>query len=177
MSGIIGVSANESAFLSTYYMGEPIVFEAANCTAISAEHLFQALKARDGRDFQKILACPMPGEAKAMGRHLLRLRLDWETVKYDAMRLVLGLKFTTDRNEGRGLVETGTALIEASTWNDRTWGKSFVKGEDAPSGRNWLGTLMMARRAELVAELDGAPAIDYGPTLEFVRYRPPTGDR
>lgn len=174
---------NEWRFLSNFYVGKPIHF--GKYVALTGEHLFQAMKSRDGLHFRKILAASTPGAAKAEGRHLLGLRPDWEMVKYDVMRYVLACKFTLQRAEGPQLLDTGDALlVEGTHWNDKVWGVSLNKGEEEPGsswhqsrGRNWLGTLLMARRAELFAELSGVPAFNYEETLDFIRYKPATPDR
>ena len=174
---------DEHAFLSNYYVGSPIQF--GKYTALSGEHLFQAMKCRDGLHFRKILACDTPGAAKAEGRHLLHPRPDWERVKLDVMRLVLGLKFTLARAEGTMLLATGSQLLmEINTWNDRIWGATLSEHRDNPEygggpvvGRSWLGVLLMARRAELLAEDADDPGFDYTTTIDFIRYRPATEDR
>lgn len=175
---------NEWRFLSNFYVGNPMVF--GKYTALSGEHLFQAMKARDGYHFRKILAAATPGEAKAEGRHLLGLRPDWERVKYDVMRYVLALKFSLGRPEGKMLLATENALlVEGTYWKDRVWGVELHRkdGDDpgdgwfAARGRNWLGTLLMARRVELFAEAAGSARFPYDETLDFIRYRPATEDR
>lgn len=181
---------NTWRFLSNFYIGDPIHFTpagpgGATFTALTGEHMFQAYKAGEGRSFKKILAAATPGEAKAEGRHLLRLRGDWERVKYDVMRYVLALKFTLDREEGRQLLATGDALlVEGTHWGDKVWGVALPKDEEEPGaawarspGRNWLGVLLMARRAELVGELASGARFDYAETIDFIRYRPATPDR
>jgi ribA/ribD-fused uncharacterized protein len=176
-----GTPDNEWRFLSNFYVGPPIHF--AKYVALTGEHLFQAMKARDGYHFRKILAAATPGEAKAEGRHLLGLRPDWERVKLDVMRVVLAHKFTLDREEGRRLLDTENALlVEGTHWGDQVWGVALDKGESEPGaswqaapGRNWLGVLLMARRAELYAELAGFPT-NYATSIDFIRYRPATED-
>jgi ribA/ribD-fused uncharacterized protein len=174
---------NEFRFLSNFFVGTPIHF--GKYVALTGEHLFQAMKARDGFHFRKILAAATPGEAKAEGRHLLGLRPDWERVKYDVMRVVLAHKFTLKRPEGGMLLDTRDALlVEGTYWKDRVWGVELTRTDDADPGagwqtapgRNWLGVLLMARRAELHAELAGVPAFDYAETINFIRYRPATPD-
>lgn len=175
---------NHWRFLSNFYAGEPIHF--GKYVALTGEHLFQAMKSRNGYHFRKILATPTPAAAKAEGRHLLGLRPDWEMVKYDVMRVVLGFKFTLKRDEGMALLATEDALlVEGTYWGDRVWGVALPKTETpgepgegwgrAP-GRNWLGVLLMARRAELVAELRGEQPFDYTTAIDFIRYRPATPD-
>jgi ribA/ribD-fused uncharacterized protein len=164
---------NEYRFLSNFYVGEPIHFR--QYVYATGEHMFQAFKARTRADHMKVIAQPTPAEAKGQGKHTLRLRPDWERIKYDVMRLVLACKFTPEREEGRLLLATGDALlVEGTTWGDRVWGvdlkagrrssaaSSLMEGHWEPGegwqvspGRNWLGSLLMARRAEVHAELAG----------------------
>jgi hypothetical protein len=182
--------ANEWGALSNFYQGAPIRFD--RFAFATGEHFFQALKAKTRADFNKVIACPTPAEAKQQGKHMLRLRPDWERVKYDVMRLVLSRKFAQGRDEARVLLATGNALIvEGTMWGDQVWGvdlragrkdrggeqrdgEPFERGEPwrVSPGRNWLGALLMARRAELVAELAGA-RFSYESVLQFIRYVPP----
>lgn len=139
---------NEYAFLSNFYKGEPIVvFDA---TWPTGEHAYQGMKCLESLDRETIRTAKTPGIAKRLGRSIT-LRPAWESKKYDVMAAVLRAKFTLDRKEGMLLLETGNVLLtEGTNWNDRVWG---VDGHDLSSpGRNWLGTLLMARRAELRAE-------------------------
>jgi ribA/ribD-fused uncharacterized protein len=132
----------------------------------TGEHVFAAFKASTIEEFIEILHAahrktgePDPGMCKGLGRKV-RLRRDWEEVKYDVMALVLRSKFDLTRPEGQMLLDTGDALlIEGTEWGDRVWGVSLpYEGPLTPlsaqlsPGRNWLGTLLMARRAELRAE-------------------------
>lgn len=122
----------------------------------TGEHAFAAMKAwgQNLVQFIEIVLADGPGAAKSLGR-TCDLRDDWEVVKLDVMAAVVRSKFTLDREEGRRLVGTGHALlIEGTWWRDDVWGVHLTKknsSQTAP-GRNWLGTLLMARRAELFAE-------------------------
>lgn len=149
---------NPHAFLSNFYVGSPIQGPGLG-SAVSyptGEHFFQAFKTFEHASFNAIVGAASPGQAKAMGRSV-RLRADWEAVKYDVMALVLRCKFTLERAEGQLLLDTGDALlIEGTAWRDRVWGVDLTTGTYplASPGRNWLGTLLMARRAELRAQRD-----------------------
>lgn len=129
----------------TEFMEHPVVFD-------TGEHAFQALKSKSpGRaaDFYKVATAPGPSEAKALGR-TLSLRQDWEVVKYDVMCAVVRQKYTLDREEGQRLLETGDKLlVEGTWWNDEVWGVDLTL-EGLP-GRNWLGSILQARRSELRA--------------------------
>jgi ribA/ribD-fused uncharacterized protein len=184
---------NEWAALSNFYQGQPIHY--GPYAFLTGEHFFQAMKAQNRHDFMKVVASPTPGEAKANGQHMLRLRPDWERVKYDVMRLVLAKKFEPGREEAAVLLATGDALlVEGTTWGDQTWGVDLKAGRriaapEAPGiafdrgepwhfspGRNWLGCLLMARRCELLAATRGN-AFDYDDVAAFARWVPPTRDR
>lgn len=120
----------------------PIVFP-------SGEHAYQALKADDILEFQHIVNAPDPGAAKHLGQRC-HLRPRWEEVKYDVMAAVVRSKFSPGSELAGRLLETGDALLmEGTFWHDKVWGVDLQHAQWP--GRNWLGTLLMARRAELRA--------------------------
>lgn len=142
---------NRHSFLSNFYVGDPLyVNMIGDEPYATGEHLFAALKTTNVHDHVRVRDEATPQGAKTLGRRV-QLRDDWERIKYDVMRLVLRVKFSADRPEARMLVNTGDALlVEGTNWNDRVWGVDVRRDEPYP-GRNWLGTLLMARRAELRA--------------------------
>lgn len=178
-----GEASNAYRFLSNFYQGAPIV--SGPYTYRTGEHMFQAYKARSKSDHLMVVTQGSAAEAKQAGKHMLRLRPDWERVKYDVMRLVLASKFTLQRDEGQRLLDTGDALlIEGTYWNDQVWGVALPKileggvkpdpgeGWGYAPGRNWLGVLLMARRAELVAQIRHGMVFDYSTIAEFARTVP-----
>ena len=141
--------------LSNFYIGEPIEIPEIEGAWMTGEHAYQALKAASAEERERIRRANSPAQSKMLG-NTCQLRSDWEAVKYDAMMAVLRAKFTLGREEGRVLRATGDALlIEGTFWQDTVWGVDLrddtVYATHAP-GRNWLGTMLMARRAELKAE-------------------------
>lgn len=157
--------------LSNFFEGQPI--NDGFRSYPTGEHMFAAYKAANRQGHDRIAAALDAQEAKSLGR-AVPLRGDWEIVKYDVMRLVLSLKFTLDREEGRILLETGDALlVEGTWWGDRVWGVDLNTDKHATPqqrpGRNWLGVLLMARRAELRAQQFGIPPFDYAHTARFAR--------
>jgi hypothetical protein len=120
-------------------------------TAPTVEHYFAAAKTLDKDAQSKILSANNPGGAKAMGRDVV-LRPDWEEIKLAVMRRALNAKFAR-WGLGLWLVETAPyELIEGNYWGDTFWGMVPVeKGSDEWHGMNWLGILLMARRAELMS--------------------------
>lgn len=137
---------NPYCFLSNFYEGAQFdMGDGYGDVWRTGEHAFQAYKATTFKDFRKINRAVGPARAKAEGRSI-KLRRDWEAVKYDVMRAVLAAKFAPGRWEADMLLSTGDAyLLEGTDWNDRVWGVNNSNGR----GRNWLGELLMARRAHL----------------------------
>lgn len=144
---------NRYGFLSNFYIGDPIDMGDGFGLYQTGEHAFQAYKAAKVWEFADIASAPGPGAAKSRGR-ACTLRPDWEAVKYDVMRAVLTAKFATWRAEAQMLLDTGDAyLVEGTDWHDRVWGID----NRTHSGRNWLGELLMARRAHLRSGINIEP--------------------
>lgn len=99
-----------------------------------------------------------PKVAKANGRRL-KLRKDWEEIKFDVMWYVVFQKFDQNTDLAKMLVETsGMFLIEGNTWNDRYWGaclkKVPVKDKEIEVwyGDNRLGQILMQVRKIVLEE-------------------------
>lgn len=133
--------------------GEPVVFRNSSgsieISAPTSEHIFQALKTRDLDQRAAILAAATPGEAKRLGR-ACTMRPGWESgpvgtphLRIIAMRRVLRWKFSTPARIEKLLATGNAELIEGNDWGDQFWGVS--RG----GGLNWLGRLLMERRAQL----------------------------
>lgn len=134
----------EHRFLSNFWPVELVLPDRA--VAPSVEHAYQAYKALRDADYAAILAAATPGEAKRLGR-VVTTHAGWEVAKLDVMRRLLALKFPAGSALAGRLLATGDALlVEGNTWGDRFWGVC------ADVGANWLGHLLMARRAELRGE-------------------------
>jgi ribA/ribD-fused uncharacterized protein len=150
---------NPYGFLSNFYLS-PLTI--TGIAYPSGEHAFQAYKATNLSAHRGIARASSPAQAKRKGKAIL-LRPDWETVKYDVMRQVIRAKFAVGIPLSERLLATGDAmLIEGNSWNDQVWGVDKKRMR----GRNWLGHLLMARRAELRSGY-GEP--DYTVALAFIR--------
>jgi len=124
----------------------------------SAEHAYQASKAVDAQLAAIIWQAPTAADAKRLGREITP-RPDWVNMRVAVMREVIQAKFTGNTALADALCDTGTReLIEGNTWGDRFWG---VEVTSTPSGaadaiiytgENWLGRILMERRAALQAE-------------------------
>jgi ribA/ribD-fused uncharacterized protein len=172
----LGTGNERFRFLSNFYAGEPITLpgitwpalvEACGASTTSlakalpdapvqfptGEHAFAAMKfwGTDWTHFADIVGASGPNPAKALGRSRQHpLREDWEVVKLDVMAAVVRAKFTREREEGGWLLDTGDALlVEGTYWHDEVWGVDL--NDPGTPGRNWLGSLLMMRRAELRA--------------------------
>lgn len=115
----------------------------------TAEHAYQAAKARRPEVRDWILAAPSPAllAMAAHGLYQWDIVPDWSRIKFDRMRAVLRAKFTQHADLRELLVSTGSArLVEAGTVNNavnRLWGE--VNGQ----GKNMLGVLLMELRDSL----------------------------
>ncbi len=126
-------------FLSNFYQA-PVVYQGVLFD--NNEAAFQAAKCPERmHEFCGLT----PNHAKRLGRQV-KLRSDWETVKYDVMYQVCLAKFEQNPELMAKLVQTGDAeLIEGNTWGDRVWGVDLYRG----IGENHLGKILMRIRDEL----------------------------
>lgn len=143
--------ANEKPYgaFSNLYK-RPIVFEGR--TFPTAEHAYQAGKARKEDVREWILSAPTPGlvAMAAHGLYTWDIVSDWSKIKFDRMRQVLRAKFTQHDDLKQLLLSTGDSrLVEVGSVANVvncTWGE--VNGK----GKNMLGVLLMELRAELIKE-------------------------
>lgn len=139
----------------------PIVFEGREFP--TAEHAYQAGKARKASVREWILSAPAPAlvAMAAHGLYIWDIVPDWSQLKYERMRQVLRAKFTQHEDLRRLLLSTGDArLIEAGRVDNavnRTWGE--VNGK----GLNMLGMMLMSLRTELAHQCKTAqPTVSEG---------------
>lgn len=109
----------------------------------TTEHAYQAMKSNEVEDWIKVLNLDTPRQAKAIG-YKLKIRPDWEAVKYQFMYEIVLAKFTQNLDLCEKLLATGSCqLIEGNTWGDTYWG--VCNG----SGQNNLGRILMKIRHKL----------------------------
>lgn len=138
---MIASFSGEHRFLSNFYYADMLADNGQVYPTV--EHYFQAMKCLDPQDAEVIRRARSPKIAKMYGRKAF-MRPDWDQVRLGVMRDALRLKFHFENRLGEWLVNTHPhALQEGNGWGDRFWG---VDG----GGENWLGVLLMARRAELM---------------------------
>lgn len=121
-------------FLSNFYTAD---VEYNGIKYLNNEAAFQAQKCPErAKEFSTL----DPSMAKRKGRKI-KLRQDWENVKYGIMFDIVIAKFKQNPDLLEKLVKTGTAqLVEGNTWGDTTWGVYRHKG------KNYLGRILMQVR-------------------------------
>ena len=125
----------------------PIEFE--GCTYPTAEHAYQAGKARKKEVREWLMAAPSPSllAMAAHGLYYWDVTPGWSTAKFARMKAVLQAKFSQHLDLREILAQTGAArLVESATVDNavnRLWGE--VDGV----GRNMLGVLLMEVRDEM----------------------------
>lgn len=128
----------------------PVEFE--NVVFDTAEHAYQAGKARKPEVREWILSAPSPAlvAMAAHGLYWWDIRSDWSKIKFDRMRDVLRAKFTQHEDLREILLSTGDLrLVESATVDNpvnRLWGE--VNGK----GKNMLGQMLMELRTQLRQE-------------------------
>lgn len=157
---VISQFHGEYHFLSNFYEHQ---ITKGDITYKTNEHFYQAHKSKKRGERLTLSRCATPAIAKRMGRRLT-LRKDWDAVKYQIMLDGLRKKFKSPTSKlGKLLLATGDAmLIEGNTWGDQIWGATYNLETDKFTGQNWLGSLLMVRRAELRSRL----VVDDGPPWE-----------
>jgi ribA/ribD-fused uncharacterized protein len=126
-------------FLSNFYES-PVTWD--NITYKNNESAFQSAKVLNV-ETRKQFSNLNPSEAKKKGRHV-KLRSDWEEVKFDIMYEICLAKFTQNVNLKKLLLDTGNKYLEeGNTWGDKIWGTINGVGE------NNLGKILMRVREEL----------------------------
>lgn len=122
----------------------PVRYNGWQCP--TSEHAFAAMKAANPADARRIVRMPGPHEAKALGRQV-RLRSDWEEIKFSVMWEVLCFKFAQNPYAVDVLIATdGRQIVEGNTWNDRVWGMTDSESGHDLIGQNALGKMLMALR-------------------------------
>jgi len=132
-------------------------------TASTVEHLYQAAKCALGSERIWVLSATSAPDARVRGRQV-QMRPDWDLCKIPTMRELIRIKFL-DPGLAQALLHTGDReLIEGNTWGDRFWGMTAGTsgpvaypirviaqgaGQRTYHGHNWLGQILMERRAAL----------------------------
>ncbi len=114
-----------------------------NATYPTVENMYQAWKATNALDHDRIATEPNTWTAKMLGNRI-QLRGDWEEVKYEVMLAGLREKFKIPVYR-EALLATGDDWIREDSPTDFIWG--YRNG-----GLNLLGLALMVVRDELAVE-------------------------
>lgn len=123
----------------------------------TAEHAYQAGKARKEEVREWILSAPSPSlvAMAAHGLYIWDIAPNWSKTKFDRMKRILRAKFSQHDDLKELLISTGSArLVEVGRTDNavnRLWGE--VNGK----GKNMLGVLLMEIREEIKCEDEPRP--------------------
>ena len=161
----ISLYRDENAWLSNYYKA-PITVE--DITYPTIEHAFQAYKSTDPKVRQAIANLPTPGEARSVGKgrdpfrvengreRKLSLRENWNTIKFDIMKMLIDAKFDQHPDLATKLMRTNGRILEEGTHYsvtghvDTIWGINLKPKPGETRGNNALGKIHMEKRGQLL---------------------------
>lgn len=134
----------EKHFLDNFYFS-PIRYD--DYVYKTAEHAFQAAKTFDEAEKNKIKLSKTPAEAKRLGRRV-KLRADWEDVKYGIMEEIVSLKFLQNKELKEKLLHIpDEELVEYNRHHDNIWGKC-VCSRCKCKGTNFLGKILRSVKSK-----------------------------
>lgn len=117
----------------------------------TVEHAFQAAKCTSTADFEKILNCETPYQAKKLGL-LVAIQDNWDSKRVDIMRQILKEKFCKNPHLKELLVNTGQRkIVEGNYFHDNYWGQCMCEEHRNIQGENMLGKLLMEIRNDCSA--------------------------
>lgn len=130
----------EYGCFSNFYPS-PIEIDGINYA--TAEHYYQAMKAKNIEDHDYVNAATSPAEAKRRGKSIA-LRDNWENIKNGIMEIAIATKFSQHDNLAEILLSTGdNELVELANY-DLYWGQN-----DEGKGKNMLGKMLMKLRNKI----------------------------
>lgn len=149
MTEPINEFSGEYGFLSNFF-SSPFVVK--NTSFPTIEHAYQAFKAKEHKDFERIKNASTPAQAKKMGKRIKR-KDNFEVTKIFLMNRLVYEKFTQNLALKNELLNTGkTILIEGNCWHDNLWGDCFCDKCKNKQGLNCLGNILMTVRSLLQPE-------------------------
>lgn len=117
----------------------------------SVEHAYQAFKCEDEAEHEYVRNLDTAGKAKKAGK-VVKMRKDWEEIKFDLMLDLLRVKFE-DEELAKRLIDTAhETLVEGNYWHDCVWGECYCENCKNKNKLNMLGKLLMIVRTELMEQ-------------------------
>ena len=144
-------------FLSNFY---PCKVKHRGIEYPSVEHYYVAQKIKgiqhyQGQyftetDFKELLSkVKNPADVKKMGS-ALKLRSDWNDIKFGVMLFGVEYKFSKDEKLKEMLLSTGDEqIIEGNFWHDNFWGNCSCDKCKNINGENNLGKILMRVREDI----------------------------
>jgi hypothetical protein len=142
-------AVGQKGCMSNFYKA-PVTFD--GLTYKNSEAAWQAQKTLDLDERKKF--CDLDGAgAKRLGRHI-KLRSDWEDVKFQLMIDVCYAKFSQNTALKNYLLSTGDEELAENTtgWHDNIWGNCDCPKCASIQGKNLLGKALMQVRSMLREE-------------------------
>jgi hypothetical protein len=127
-------------YMSNYYRARFFIYGRWWDTV---EHAYQAQKCVDSSEYNSIHQAPKANDARLLGQKV-KMRSDWEDVKYDVMKECVLAKFLQNKDILDQLMATGDEELIEDSPIDWYWGC----GKDG-TGKNKLGQALMEIRTEL----------------------------
>lgn len=142
----MSIKFSKNNYLSNFY---PCNVKFDGVVYKSSEAAWQAQKTLDLEQRKKFCNCSA-SEAKKLGRRV-KLRSDWEDIKYKLMVDVCYAKFSQNKELEDKLKSTGTELLIENTtgWHDNIWGNCECSKCTNKIGKNLLGKALMLVRFKL----------------------------
>ena len=152
---VINSFRGEYRFLSNFH---PCSFEYEGLVYPNSEAAYHAAKCPDREERLKYTLIKNPVRAKQMGRRE-PLPADWMERSCEVMESILRAKFAVPEL-AECLKATGDAYLEeGNRWHDNFWGKCSCDACREKEGKNHLGRILMAIRAELNREVEMEEAV------------------
>lgn len=132
----------EHRFLSNFFPAL-VIYDGVEYPTV--ENAYQAAKTMNTAariKFEDIYAA----EAKRLGK-TLKLREDWDEVRYDIMYDLVNQKFRNPELQKKLKYTGNREIVEGNRWGDTFWGCIEVEGDWV--GKNLLGRILMEIRAAL----------------------------
>jgi N-glycosidase YbiA len=127
-------------YMSNFYRSKLTIY---GRTWATVEHAYQAQKCLDDKEYNEIHEAKTPRIARNLGQQV-KMRKDWDSVKYSVMEECVRAKFTQDEFIRKELLATGDEELIEDSPVDSYWGC----GADG-RGQNMLGKILMKIREEL----------------------------
>jgi ribA/ribD-fused uncharacterized protein len=141
----------ELYYLSNFYPDSPFYFKKTKFK--TSEHFFMTFKTLDKLEQSKIINAPTASAAKKLGK-LVKLRPDWEDIKFNVMYMAIYLKFTQNTDILEKLLNIDDdLLIENNIHHDDVWGNCLCPKHVDKNGQNYLGRLLKKLKYDLLKEL------------------------